>query len=66
MTLEEIQNRIEEIRQKSYDDEAARDMEDALREDSIRWIAEVDGIGFEQKAKLVLTTNNIEFERWTA
>jgi len=65
MTEQEVLDRIEVIRAKQSDDEAAHWREDELREDVLQAIA--DGAPNAQSlAKLALTTNDIVFCRWCA
>jgi hypothetical protein len=65
MTLGEIKKRVQEIKDERGDDEAAHVHEDQLREDFIEYIATLEG-PIADKAKEVLKTNNIEFDRWCA
>lgn len=63
MKLEEISSRVEEIRAKAEDEEAAHGKEDSLRNDFIEYISKrKDSLG--EKAKLILSTNKIKFPRW--
>lgn len=72
MTTEEIVNRIEYIQSNSHDAESAHAAEDKLREDFIESIASaavpsnLDTQAIILQAQLVLTTKQIEFERWCA
>lgn len=69
MTTEEIQLKIENIRNISHDDESAHNEEDNLREEFIRYVAEgheTNMPSLAAKAKLILTTNAIRFNRWCA
>ena len=65
MTREEIKKRIEHIESVSGDYEAAHSLEDSLRADFIQHIADLGG-AFAENAKLVLTTDKIDFKRYTA
>ena len=65
MTFEEIEKRVKEIGDIAWDDEGAHSSEDCLREDFIFYISQMDNeLG--RKAKLILTTNDVEFARWCA
>jgi len=66
MTKKEIVRMIQEIQDMANDDaESAHILEDNLREDFIKYIAKrKDYLG--KKARLILTTNNIDFARWCA
>lgn len=66
MTVEEINKRIAEIKSFKSDDERAHDMEDSLRSDFIDYIAEGGVEDLQEKAKLVASTAEISFCRWTA
>lgn len=66
MTLEEIQKRVDEIRNIAYDSESAHVEEDGLRHDFIQFISELDNKELAQKAILVLSTDLIDFNRWCA
>ena len=65
MTTEEIQKRVDDIRAMSGDDESAHSAEDKLRADFIAYVATLP-IPIGAKAKLVLSTKDIAFERWCA
>ena len=65
MKKKDIVRYVEEIRDIADDDEVAHGKEDSLREMFIASIAKrKDSLG--EKAKLVLSTNKIEFARWCA
>jgi len=65
MTKKEIVRMIQEIQDMANDAESAHILEDNLREDFIKYIAKrKDYLG--KKARLILTTNNIDFARWCA
>ena len=65
MKKSEILEAVEGIRVISNDAEAAHSQEDSLRELFIEYIAtRKDSLG--EKAKIILSTNEIEFERWCA
>jgi hypothetical protein len=66
MKLRDIQDRVEAIKAISVDDEAAHNEEDALREDFIRYVAQTAAPSLAEKARLVLSTNDIKFNRWCA
>lgn len=65
MSQEDIEKRIQAIRDEADDPEAAHHHEDALRDDFLKYVATLD-IPIADKAKLVLSTNEIEFPRWCA
>ncbi len=63
MTKKEIITAIEHIKEISDSNEDAHIEEDSLREAFIESIAErKDDLG--EKARLVLSTNELDFERW--
>jgi hypothetical protein len=66
MTLEEIQKRIDAIDAIADDDESAHSLEDQLYTDFINYVASINNESLAAKAKLVLSTQNIEFSRWCA
>jgi hypothetical protein len=71
MTLDDITKRIEAIRIAGVvqdDDEKAHGLEDALREDFIKYIVGLSALSqtLSAQARLVLTTNDLAFSRWCA
>lgn len=66
MTIKEIKEWIKKIEAERHDDEIAHCEEDALREEFIKYIANGGKIKIKEKAKLILTTLNIDFCRWCA
>jgi len=67
MTIDQIKERIEEIRSLVGDPEAAHSKEDDLYRDFIRYVAlGSGGISIVVKARLVLTVIDIKFPRWHA
>lgn len=66
MTIKEISKRIDRIRCIAGDDEVAHCSEDLLRTDFIRYVSTLSNRTLAAKAKLVLTTEKITFERWCA
>lgn len=66
MTLEEIFAKVEYIREISDDNECAHAEEDELRENFIKYVATLDIPSLAEKAKAVLKTNELNFERWYA
>ena len=65
MKIEDILTEINIIKASVDDDEGAHSMEDGLREEFIRYVAKrKDHLG--KKARLILTTNDIDFRRWYA
>lgn len=65
MELKEIQERVQAIRDVAGDAEAAHSLEDALLQDFIAYVATLP-IPIAEKAKAVMATNAIDFERWCA
>lgn len=66
MTIDEIRQRIAAIRAIATDDERAHGKEDRLYADFIQSVADGDADDLPAKAKLVLTTADIDFARWCA
>ena len=68
MTTQEIQQRIDSIRAHAVDYEMAHALEDELFGLFIRYVAEVGLADHDiaAKARLVLTTEEIQFARYTA
>jgi hypothetical protein len=66
MTIEHIKESISYIQDRINDDEKAHLAEDELREAFIRYIAEGGKEQLAEKARLVLSTNEFDFERWYA
>ena len=67
MSIEDIKARIDDIREVAGDDEAAHSREDELYADFIAFVAkEPMSWGLADKAKLVLSTRDLKFERWCA
>lgn len=65
MTLDEIESRINTILVRKGDPGGAHSDEDKLRADFIAYVASLDMLPtLSEKAKLVLTTDKIDFERW--
>lgn len=65
LTLEKAYEAIEQIKQSAWDYERAHSMEDGLWERFIELVAQRnDDLG--ELAKLVLTTKDIDFERYYA
>jgi hypothetical protein len=63
--MEEIQKMIDDIKHEATDDERAHSDEDTLRKNFIAFVGErKDKLG--EMARLVLTTDNIDFARWCA
>ncbi len=65
MKTEEIQTRINRIMEISGDDERAHAAEDELMRHFIAYVSTLDN-PLAEKAKLVLQTNEINFQRWCA
>jgi hypothetical protein len=66
MTFHEIKKRVSRIRKCSGDDECAHSAEDKLMLDFISYVATLDNPSLSQKAKAVLETRKLKFERWCA
>ena len=68
MKTEEIQQRLDDIKVMAGDDESAHSAEDRLMRDFIAYVATLNEAlpNLALKAKLVLTSKEIEFERWCA
>lgn len=65
MEKKDILKAIEDIKNSADDDESAHCLEDTLRESFIEYIAtRKDALG--EKARLILSTNEIDFSRWCA
>jgi len=65
MKKKDIVKAVEYIKAIADDDESAHGAEDDLREDFIEYIAtRKDSLG--EKARLILSTNKIDFARWCA
>jgi hypothetical protein len=65
MRIEEVRERVEEIRRGADDDERAHALEDRLHKDVLKAIAEGASNG-RQLAAEALTTDQIRFGRWYA
>jgi lipase chaperone LimK len=67
MTTEEIEKRLEQIKNMAGDDESAHGAEDDLYREFIAYVASLDSLpSLSAKAKLILTTKDINFARWCA
>jgi len=69
MTLKEIEDRIEHISANKDDDEAAHGAEDVLYSTFIEYVASPaarDDLTLADKARMVLSTKQIDFQRWCA
>lgn len=67
MDIEEIKKRVAQIKRMKADDEAAHSAEDQLRADFIAYVASLEMLpSLSEKAKLVMTTEKINFARWCA
>jgi len=69
MTIKEINETLDEIRLKADEPETAHSIEDVLFYTFIAYIASdrsCNDSAIRQKAQLVLTCRNIEFDRWYA
>lgn len=66
MTKQDIEDSLANIRKSSYSDETAHIMEDELYMRFVKHVADTAGGELAECAKLVLTTENIDFARWHA
>jgi len=66
MDIQEIKNRIEDIKAHAGDPESQHSREDDLRHDLLESIASGTCKNISGCAKLVLTTSDLDFERWCA
>jgi hypothetical protein len=66
MTIERIEERIAAINASAGDPEVAHGLEDALYAEFIQHIANGGTKDLREKAKLVLTTVELDFARWCA
>ncbi len=67
LTLSDVGQRVNEIKEVSGDDEIAHSLEDALRRDVLSWAA-INSVDATVRAIAAeaLKTEQIEFERWCA
>lgn len=65
MKVNEVKERIEGIKEVVYDDETAHILEDNLYHDFVEYVAQEKGKAA-RIARLILTTDKIEFCRWCA
>jgi len=66
MTEKEIRQRVEEIRDMQCNSEGAHFAEDSLHRDFITYVAESFTGSLSTKARIVLSSQDIEFSRWYA
>jgi hypothetical protein len=68
LTIEQAKKRVEEIRAIVHDDERAHGLEDALRRDALKIIARGDLTPADaaRLARVALSTESLDFERWCA
>lgn len=68
MTMDQIQKRIDEIKHHNGDDEAQHGLEDDLRADFLKYVADWGYCDhhISAKARLVLTTSKMSFARHCA
>lgn len=66
--IEELRQRVADLEASRGDDEAAHGEEDALRESVLRAIADGSATGDEARemARIALSTEAIDFNRWCA
>lgn len=66
MNIETIQAKVNEIATKATngDDEAAHALEDDLMREFIEYIAFIGFVELSEKARLILTTAKLDFQRW--
>ena len=65
MNKEDIEERIAEIKRLSWDSEAAHAREDQLYQGFVRMIADSNG-PYSNMARLILSTQELKFNRWAA
>ena len=67
MTIDEIKKRVAHIEEIAGDDEHTHIAEDRLRTDFIHYCTEIEhDTNLADKARLVLSTDKINFARWCA
>jgi hypothetical protein len=66
MKIKQIERWVEEIREIAHDCEAAHTLEDDLYEAFIEYVASNGAKDLKKKAKLILTTKQIDFPRYTS
>lgn len=67
MSIKDIQNRIQKIKDCAGDDEVAHGLEDDLNQDFIEYVSHTPyDNDLAEKAKLVLSVGEIRFARWCA
>ncbi len=66
MTRNDAERRVEEIRALAGDADAAHTAEDALRRDFIKWVSEGEATNAQEIARMILSTDDIDFPRWCA
>jgi len=64
MTTEEILSRIQKIKDASGDDESQHYQEDELRSRFIKYITTLESNPLRDRAVLVMSTKDIDFDRW--
>lgn len=65
MTIKEIEKVIQKMQDTIHDNEVCHILEDELREKFIKYLAKRNDI-IGKKAKLILSTNDMDFDRWTS
>jgi hypothetical protein len=66
MTKEDIEKAIKQIKGYAHDPEFAHSLEDALRGRFIDYVANTAHVELAEMARLVLSTDEIDFPRWSA
>jgi len=66
MTLEEIRNRIEDIKNEDGDDEAQHGLEDLLHLNFIKYISNLKDCKLAILAEEILLVDKMPFARWCA
>lgn len=66
MTNQEIRDRLDGIALNAHDPERAHSLQDALYRDFVKDLSESADWYVSERAKMVLTVEEIEFERWCA
>ena len=64
MTPAEAKKVVDAIKDAQWDDEHAHSLEDRLHRDFIQHIVNLKICGLSDTARIILTTKDIEFNRW--
>lgn len=66
MNIEEVKDRLTKIANANCDDAQAHILEDELYSDFVAFVASGEYAHLSDMAKLILTSKDIDFERWYA